>query len=159
MAQFIETKVRCKEIQDSGKEKTVTNTYLIDALSFTEAEARATEEVVPYLKGDFEINAVKKSNIAEIVENENDPDEDGRWFDFKVNYIIIIDKKTGEEKRKASHTLVKAPDLHTALRRFDNHMRITSADFEIAAITETPILDVFKANSPDGHGTANCHRH
>lgn len=142
MAQFIETKVRCKEIQDSGKEKTVTNTYLIDALSFTEAEARATEEVVPYLKGDFEINAVKKSNIAEIV--ENDPDEDGRWFDFKVNYIII-DEKTGEEKRKASHTLVKAPDLHTALRRFDNHMRTTLADFEIAAITETPILDVFKA--------------
>lgn len=145
MAQFIETKVRCKEIQDSGKEKTVTNTYLIDALSFTEAEARATEEVVPYLKGDFEINAVKKSNIAEIVENDNDPDEDGRWFDFKVNYIIIIDKKTGEEKRKASHTLVKAPDLHTALRRFDNHMRTILADFEIAAITETPILDVFKA--------------
>ena len=144
MAQFIETKVRCKEIQDSGKEKTVTNTYLIDALSFTEAEARATEEVAPYLKGDFEINAVKKSNIAEIVENENDPDEDGRWFDFKVNYIII-DEKTGEEKRKASHTLVKAPDLHTALRRFDNHMRTTLADFEIAAITETSILDVFKA--------------
>ena len=137
MAQFIETKVRCKEIQDSGKEKTVTNTYLIDALSFTEAEARATEEVAPYLKGDFEIN-------AEIVENENDPDEDGRWFDFKVNYIII-DEKTGEEKRKASHTLVKAPDLHTALRRFDNHMRTTLADFEIAAIIETPILDVFKA--------------
>lgn len=144
MAQFIETKVRCKEIQDSGKEKTVTNTYLIDALSFTEAEARATEEVAPYLKGDFEINAVKKSNIAEIVENASDPDEDGRWFDFKVNYIII-DEKTGEEKRKASHTLVKAPDLHTALRRFDNHMRTTLADFEIAAIIETPILDVFKA--------------
>ena len=142
-AQWFICKVRYEKMQEDGMQKKVTESYVIDALSFTEAEARATEEVAPYLKGDFEINAVKKSNIAEIVENASDPDEDGRWFDFKVNYII--DEKTGEEKRWASHTLVKAPDLHTALRRFDNHMRTTLADFEIAAIIETPILDVFKA--------------
>lgn len=38
---------------ENGKERKVTEKYLIDALSVTEAEARLIEEMSPFISGDF----------------------------------------------------------------------------------------------------------
>lgn len=142
MALYIETKVRFDKMMENGKVKKVTEPYLVDALSFTEAEARIIEEVTPYISGEFTVSAVKKTNIAEIFRNE----AGDRWYNVKVNFITL-DEKLGIEKKKASHILVQASDFHNALENFMDGMKGTMADFEIAAITETAIMDVYKFKS------------
>lgn len=140
MALWIETKVRFDKTMENGTVKKVTEPYLVDALSFTEAEARIIEEVTPFISGDFDVNAVKKSNIAEIFRD----DSGDKWYKVKVAFITI-DKKTAAEKRKASYILVQASDFKSAYDNFIDGMKGTMADFEIVAITETAIMDVYAA--------------
>ncbi|MCM1235136.1 MAG: DUF4494 domain-containing protein [Ruminococcus flavefaciens] len=127
-------------MQDNGTLKRVTQSYLVDALSFTEAEARIIEEVKPYISGEFTVSAVAKSKIAEIFWNENAD----RWYQVKVAFITI-DEKTAAEKRNVSVIMVQACDFNNALENFLDGMKGTMADFEIVSIAETNIVDVFKA--------------
>lgn len=140
MALWIETKVRFDKTMENGTVKKVTEPYLVDALSFTEAEARIIEEVTSFISGDFDVNAVKKSNIAEIFRD----DSGDKWYKVKVAFITI-DEKTAAEKRKASYILVQASDFKSAYDNFIDGMKGTMADFEIVAITETAIMDVYAA--------------
>lgn len=140
MALWIETKVRFDKTMENGTVKKVTEPYLVDALSFTEAEARIIEEVTPFISGDFTVSAVKKSNIAEIFRD----DSGDKWYKVKVAFITI-DEKTAAEKRKASYILVQASDFKSAYDNFMDGMKGTMADFEIVAITETALMDVYAA--------------
>ena len=112
--------------------------YLVDALSFTEAEARIIEECTPYISGEFSISAVKKTKISEIFWDETGD----RYYMVKVMFITI-DEKTAVEKKSASFILVQASDFKGALENFMSGMKGTMADFEIASITETALMDVF----------------
>ncbi len=142
MAQWFECKVRYdKTMLETGAVKTVTEPYLVDALSFTEAEARITEEMQPYISGEFTVSAVRRVNLSDIFYNESGD----RWYKVKTNFITI-DEKTGAEKRAASFQLVQASDFAGALAGFMEGMDGTMADFEIASIVETPLMDVFGAN-------------
>lgn len=140
MTQWFKTSVRFDKMLENGTVKKVTEPYLIDALSFTEAEARIIEEVTPYISGDFTVSAVKKSKIAEIFWNESGD----KWYQVKVAFITV-DEKTAAEKRNVSVIMVQARDFHNALENFIDGMKGTIADFEIVSIAETNILDVFKA--------------
>lgn len=140
MALWIETKVRFDKTMENGTVKKVTEPYLVDALSFTEAEARIIEEVTPFISGDFKVSAVKKTNIAEIFRD----DSGDKWYKVKVNFITI-DEKTAAEKRKASYILVQASDFKGAYDNFIAGMKGTMADYEIASITETALMDVYAA--------------
>lgn len=140
MALWIETKVRFDKTMENGTVKKVTEPYLVDALSFTEAEARIIEEVTQFISGDFDVNAVKKSNIAEIFRD----DSGDKWYKVKVAFITI-DEKLAAEKRKASYILVQASDFKSAYDNFMDGMKGTMADFEIVAITETALMDVYAA--------------
>lgn len=140
MTQWIKTSVRFDKMLENGTVKKVTEPYLVDALSFTEAEARITEEVTPYISGEFTVSAVKKSKIAEIFWNESGD----RWYQVKVAFITI-DEKTAAEKRTASVIMVQASDFDNALANFKDGMKGTMADFEIISIAETNIMDVYKA--------------
>lgn len=139
MAMYIETKVRFDKVQENGTVKKVTEPYLVDALSFTEAEARIIEEVTPFISGEFSVSAVKKTNISEIFFNE----AGDKFYKVKVNFITL-DEKTAVERKKASYILVQASDFKDAYDRFMDGMKGTMADFDIAAITETAIMDVYK---------------
>lgn len=149
MALYIETKVRFDKMQENGTVKKVTESYLVDALSFTEAEARITEELKPYMSGDFSVSAVKKTKIAEIFKGEGD-----RWYMVKVNFINF-NEKTGAEKKSASHMLVPASNFDEAVSNFKEGMKGTMADYEIAGVTETAIMDVFPANLGSKPSTEN----
>ena len=140
MALWIETKVRFDKTMENGTVKKVTEPYLVDALSFTEAEARIIEEVTPFISGDFKVSAVKKINIAEIFRD----DSGDKWYKVKVAFITI-DEKSAAEKRKASYILVQASDFKSAYDNFMDGMKGTMADFEIVAITETALMDVYAA--------------
>ncbi len=140
MTQWIKTSVRFDKIMENGAVKKVTEPYLIDALSFTEAEARIIEEVTPFISGDFTVSAVKKSKISEIF-RDNSGD---KWYLVKVAFITI-DEKTAAEKRSVSQILVQANDFANAVENFKDGMKDTLADFEIVSVAETPIIDVFNA--------------
>lgn len=138
MANWFECKVRYDKMLETGIQKMVTEPYLVDALSFTEAEARIIEEITPFISGDFSVSAVKRTNISEIIYDETGD----KWYKVKTNFITI-DEKTAVEKRTASYILVQASEFKDALDNFMEGMKGTMADFEIASIVETPLMDVF----------------
>lgn len=139
--QWFECKVKYDKTLETGAVKTVTEPYMVDALSFTEAEARITEEMQPYISGEFTVSAVRRVNLSDIFYNESGD----RWYKVKTNFITI-DEKTAVEKRTASFQLVQASDFKGALDVFLEGMKDTMADYEIASITETMLMDVFPAN-------------
>lgn len=138
MAIWFETKVRYDKMQDNGTVKTVNEPYLVDALTFTEAEARIIEAITPYLSGEFTVSAVKKTKISEILFD----DSGDRYYNAKVNFITL-DEKKGVEKKSASYILVQASDLEGALARFKEGMKGTMADYDLASLAESPLCDVF----------------
>ncbi len=140
MAQWFECKVRYDKLMENGMQKKVNEPYMVDALSFTEAEARIIEEVTPFISGDFSVSAVKRTNISEIFWD----DSADKWYHVKVNFITI-DEKSAVEKKTTSHILVAASDFKGALDNFMEGMKGTMADFEIASIAEATIMDVYKA--------------
>ena len=113
MANWFECKVKYDKTQENGSVKKVSEPYLVDALSFTEAEARITEEQRPFISGEFSVDAVKRTKIAEIFFN----DGADRWYMVKVAFITI-DEKTAKEKRSVSQILVQASNFREALEIF-----------------------------------------
>lgn len=142
MTIWFECKVRYDKVQENGSVKKVNEPYLVDALSFTEAESRIIEAITPYISGEFSVSAVKKTRISEIFW---DPAGD-RYYMAKVNFITI-DEKNGVEKKSASYILVQASTFAEALENFNKGMKGSAADYEIASIAETPLLDVFPLNA------------
>ena len=139
MANWFECKVRYDKAMEDGSIKKVNEPYLVDALSFTEAEARIIEEQTPYISGEFTVSAVKRTKISEIFYDETGD----RWYLAKVAFITI-DEKTATEKKSISQILVQAGDFKRALDNLVDGMKGTMADYEIASITETPLMDVYK---------------
>ena len=138
MSNWFETKVRYDKMMENGMQKKVNEPYMVDALSFTEAEARTIEELTPFISGDFSISAVKRTNISEIFWN----DSADKWYHVKVNFITL-DEKTAVEKKTTTHILVAANDFRGALDNFMEGMKGTMADYQIASVAETAIMDVY----------------
>lgn len=139
MANWFECKIRYDKVQENGSIKKVTEPYLVDAVSFTEAEARIIEELTPYVSGEVDVNAVKRTKISEIFYD----DTADKWYLVKVAFITI-DEKTAAEKRAISQILVAGIDFKKAYDNFMEGMKGTMADFDIVSITETPLMDVYK---------------
>lgn len=136
---YIETAARYEKMTEGGKVKKVTERFLVDALSCTEAESRTIEELTPYVSGDLEVTANKKVNIAEVMGDK----ECGRFWLCKVAFITI-DEKTAAEKRTISQTLVGAPNFTNAVENFNEGMRGTMADLEVVSLAETSIKEFYQ---------------
>lgn len=146
MSQWFETKVKYdKTMLDTGAIKSVTEPYLVDALSFTEAEARITKEMEPFVSGELTVTAVRKVRFEDVLYHEGGD----RWYKVKIN-MITIDEKTGAEKRSASFSLVQASEFKLALDYFLEAMKSVLFDFEIVNITEMTYIDVFGADLGGG---------
>ena len=141
MSQWFECKVKYDKMMENGVLKTVTEPYMVDALSFTEAEARITEEMQPYISGEFSVSAVRRVNLSDIFYNQ----AGDKWYKVKTNFITI-DEETAVEKKTSTFQLVQATEFSDALKVFMEGMKDTMADFEIASITETALMDVFSAD-------------
>lgn len=122
----------------------MTEPYLVDALSFTEAEARIIQEVTPFIAGEFTVTDIKRAKINELVLNHKDSDD--RYFKCKLMFLTL-DEKNGKEKKTAETLIVKASDLRTAVKYTDEHMKGSMADYQIASVTETAYIDVFLYDS------------
>ena len=147
MANWFECKVRYDKMMENGATKKVNEPYLVDALSFTEAEARIIEEQTPFMSGEFSVSAVKRTKIAEIFRD----DSADRWYLVKCAFITI-DEKTAAEKRSVSQMLVAANNFREAFENFVEGMKSTMADYEIVSISETPLMDVYGAKLSEKAG-------
>lgn len=143
MAQWIEVRARYDKTLENGSVKKVTEVYLADALSCTEAEARVNEEIQPYISGDFSVSNVGKTKISEVFWDESGE----KFYKVKVNFITL-DEKSASERRTATYILVQASSFKVAYDNFIDGMKGTMADFEIEAIAETKIVDVFRYQAP-----------
>ena len=140
MSLWFETKVRYDKTLENGSVKKVTEPYIVDALSFTEAEARISEEIA-HFTNDYSISAVKITKISEIFNHI----EGDKWYLVKAAFITL-DEKTAVEKKSIVQFLVSANSFKEAYDNFMEGMKGTMADFEINTIQETAIMDVFAAN-------------
>ena len=126
---------------EDGTQKKVTETYTVDALSFTEAEASIMEEMSAYISGEFEVRDIKKAAYGEVFFSDS-PSAD-RWYKTKLQFITI-DDKTEKEKRSNVNYLVHASSLPEAVKSIDEVMGGTMIDYVIASVAETQIMDVFE---------------
>ena len=139
MNNYFEVTVKFEKTSEEGKIKKVTERYLVDALTFSEAEARIIKEMKPFISGEFEVANINPQKYSELFWNE----KGDKWFKTKVNFIVL-DEEKGVEKKVANYMLVQANDLKEARELLVEGMKGSLADWEIASISETKILDVYK---------------
>lgn len=144
--EWFECKVRYDKTMENGLSKQVTETYLVDALSFTEAERRFIEEIEPFMGGEFTVTDIRRTKIAELFES-NDGLAD-RWFKCKVAFITL-DEKTGAEKRANQMMMIQAIDLRDAVKALDKAMEGTLGDYVIVSVAESPVMDVYRYKLAD----------
>ena len=146
MSQWFECKVKYDRTMENGAMKTVSEPYLVDALSFTEAEQRIMEEMSAYISGEFEVADIKKAPYKEIFFDDSDLAD--RWYKAKLQFITI-DEKTEKEKRSSVNYLVQAGTLNSAVKNIDQVMGGTMIDYVIASVAETTLMDVFEYKKAD----------
>ena len=139
------TKVRYQKTMEDGCEKVVTEQYLIEALSFTEAESAIIEEMSVYVSGELKVSNLGQANFKEIF--FSDVDDDDKWYKAKLQFITI-DEKTEREKRSNVNYLVQAKSLARALRYIDEVMGKTMIDYDVVGLNETKVYDVFEYHAP-----------
>ena len=144
-ADWYETNIRYEKTMEDGAQKKVTEQYVVDALSFTEAENTIIEEMSSYISGEFKITDIKHAAYREIFFSENGNDD--RWYKAKLQFITL-DEKSGKEKRSNVNYLVQAANMNGAIKNIDTVMGGTMIDYVIANISETRIMDVYEHNAP-----------
>lgn len=136
---WYECKVKYRKIDEAtGVQKVTTEPYLVDALSYTEAESRINEEMSAYISEEFKITGIKYGNYAEIHPFENAD----RWFKSRVS-LLAYDEESGKERKTGMNILIQANDVREAFDNTVTVMKGTMGDYTITAISESPIMDVF----------------
>ena len=138
---WFECKIKYEKTLENGTNKAVTEAYIVDALSFTEAEARIIEEVTPFMNGEFTVQDIKRQKFSEIFTSTKSSDD--RWFKLKLTFVTL-DEKSGNEKKTNSLVLVQAGDIRAAIRNCDEGMKGGLADYVIASAVETAYMDVYQ---------------
>ena len=140
VSKFFDVKIQYQKMQEDGKEKKVIEQYVVEALSFTEAEARIAEEMLPYTDGDLDVVSEKIAPYNEIFLSDNSTDD--KWFVSKVAFITI-DEKTAKEKKQTFRYLVQARTSELAMDYTNEMFSHGMSDYSIDSVHDTPTLDVF----------------
>lgn len=133
-------KIRYEKVVENGMQKKVTEPYLVDALSFTEAEARIIEETTPFISGEFTVSDISRAHYSEIFPSEEESAD--KWFAGRLAFITL-DEKTAKEKKTYSNVLIQAADIRDAMKKLDEGMRGTMAEYSSILLKETAIMDVY----------------
>ena len=145
-SKWFETKVKYDKMMEDGTQKPVPETYVVDALSFTEAEERIIEEMASYISGEFKVADIKQASYKEIFFSDDEMAD--KWYKAKLAFITI-DEKTEKEKRSNVNYLVQAGSFGSAMRAIDEVMGGTMIDYVILSIAETTLWDVFEYKKPE----------
>lgn len=139
---WFECKVRYEKTREDGSEKITTELYTVDALSFTEAEAKIIEEMSAYVSGELQVANINPAKYNEIFFSGNDDDD--LWFKARLAFITIDGNK---EKRSYTNYLIQAKSIERAKRYIDEVMGKTIIDYELKSLSESKIMDVFEHKS------------
>lgn len=145
-AQWFECKIRYDKVMEDGLQKKVTEAYVVDALSFSEAEERIIEEMSSYISGEFDVADIKIASYKEIFFSDDDMAD--KWFKAKLQFITI-DERTEKEKRSTVNYLVQAGSFGGALKNINEVMGGTMIDYVVASMAETTMMDVFEYKKTD----------
>ena len=140
-SKWFECSVKYQKSMEDGTEKMVTEHYVVDALSFTEAESSIIENMKPYISGDFRVTDIRPAAYSEVFFSEDGNDE--RWYKVRIG-IITIDENTEKEKKSYAYYLVNASCLNGALKSLDQTFASSMLDYKSVNVTETTILEVFE---------------
>lgn len=140
ISKFYEVKVQYQKMLEDGREKKVTEQYVVESLSFTEAESRITEEMTPYIDGDFDVVSEKIAPYNEII--LSDKGDDDKWFLSKISFVTL-DEKTAKEKKTSQRFLVQADTSQTALEYTKKLFDSSMTEYTIDAVQDTPTIEVF----------------
>ena len=138
---WFECKIAYEKVMDDGLQKKVTESYVVDALSFTEAEKRIMEEMSSYISGEFTIENINKATYKEVFFSDEELAD--RWYRAKLQFITI-DEKSEKEKRSNVYYLVQAGTLKGAVASIESVMGTSMIDYVIASVAETALMDVYE---------------
>lgn len=142
MQTWYECKVKYLKIDQSGHERKINDNYLLDAVSFTDAETRIYQQMNQLTNGEFQVQNIKKSNISEVI-----PSETGEWwYKAKIN-LITIDEEAGKEKKVTNYILVMADDINHALKRVEEGLAYMLVPYVVTSIQLSTIAEVFPYDS------------
>jgi hypothetical protein len=153
MQVWFECKVKYQKLDDNGRERNVTESYLLDAVSFTDAESRITAELQTMVRGEFTVTDIKKSKISEVFSFEG-----GEWWYRATINLVTIDEEAGKEKKLRVFYLVQADDIEQSLQRLEESLSFLVVPYVTTSISVSNIVDVFpykpvvvvpKATEPD----------
>lgn len=148
MQTWFECKVKYIKVDDDGRERKVNEVYLVDAVTFTDAETRIIQQLQTMVRGEFSVDNIKKSNIVEIF-----PHEEGEWWYKAKIAIVTIDENAGKEKKINNYFLVAADDIKQALQRLEEGLSYILVPYQTTSLAVCNIVDVFpyfgdNANQP-----------
>ena len=138
MQTWFECKVKYVKISESGKERNVTENFLLDAVSFTDAETRMIKQMQEMVRGEFYVIDIKKSKIAEVF-----PFENGEWWFKATINLTTVDEEAGKEKKLRTYYLVMADDIKEALQRLDESLSYLVIPYVVSSMAVSTIVDVF----------------
>jgi len=131
-------KVKYTKIDENGKQKNVTEPYLVDAISFTEAEARIYDRISEIVDGDFYVTTIAKNNITDYLKF----DDSDYFYNVKVKYVSV-DEEAGREKKITNTVLIAATDLQDAYNKMVEDLKTMIVPYEITSVVLSPLVDVF----------------
>ena len=137
-------KVKYAKENEQGLLKNVSEQYLVDAVSFTEAEARIYDMLGSVIRGDFQVTNISKSNFVDVFFFE----DIDIWHKCKISYIVT-DGDSGKEKKVTQFMLVTAHDVKEAYDRIHESLSNMLVSFRVPEVTESPIVEVFPYEKED----------
>ena len=143
---WFESKVQYIKVDEGGRERKVTENYLLDAVSFTDAEARIIKAMQEMIKGDFSVTNIKKSNVGEVFIYP----EGEWWFKAAIN-MITIDEEAGREKKIRAYYLVQADDIEQAIKRLDESLGYLVVPYIVTSMAVSTIVDIIPYNPSEQH--------
>lgn len=137
MYNFFKTKIRYEKMNDNGIIKPTTEEYLVDALSFSEAEARIIDEMTPFVTG-VSVSSIDRYKLSDVFLNGTGD----KYYRARLEFISL-DEKSGREKKTPVFMLVQADNIDEAKETITSEMKRTTIDYNISKIEETKIFDIF----------------
>lgn len=141
---FFETKIRLDRVNEEGLIVKFVELYVVDALSFTECEARTTEYISQYASGEFEILTETRAAYKEVFFSDNA--DDTLWYKTKVDFITL-DERSGKQKHSKVVYLLQASSIESAKKNIDEAFSGTMMDYKVVSLAEVPVADVILASN------------
>ena len=136
---WYQVKIKHTKQLDNGSFKRVTDTYLVSALNFTEAETKTYEELGSVIRGEFTIVGVTPKNYEDVFSYET---ADEYWWEVQVK---MQDANLDSDKIKmvTNTYLVSAENLPDAVDNITESLNGSVMDMTIVGVKSSPIVDIF----------------